>query len=272
MCYLLYCVPLCATPWTVACQAPLSTGFSRQDIGVGCHFLPQGSSRPRDPPSTSRTDGNSLRSEPPGKPSGTLSSNGSRKKFSVLFGTLSGSLGCSRYESPARCYLPHRRPTPFHRPRRLCACPPLWSFSSSSMLSSRPGPSSVAPPFLPLAGQELLPSLLPGRSGHDASLDVAVTRSPQTCDGRGEHTRRSATPRRPGRVGWGGAKSHLFRPLRSCISSLYYVSQDPQEWLTSKKENIYKTGPESSGGAHVPTTRLRQSGSFIIFFVYFSNF
>ena len=23
-------------------------------------------------------------------------------------------------------------------------------------------------------------------------------------------TRRSATPRRPGRVGWGGAKSHLF--------------------------------------------------------------
>ena len=31
-----------ATPWTVACQAPLSMGFSRQDTGVGCHFLLQG--------------------------------------------------------------------------------------------------------------------------------------------------------------------------------------------------------------------------------------
>ena len=30
------------TPWTVACQAPLSMGFPRQDSGVGCHFLLQG--------------------------------------------------------------------------------------------------------------------------------------------------------------------------------------------------------------------------------------
>ena len=29
------------TPWTVACQAPLSTGFPRQDTGVGCHFFLQ---------------------------------------------------------------------------------------------------------------------------------------------------------------------------------------------------------------------------------------
>ena len=27
------------TPWTVTHQAPLSVGFSRQDIGLGCHFL-----------------------------------------------------------------------------------------------------------------------------------------------------------------------------------------------------------------------------------------
>ena len=27
------------TPWTVAHQAPLSMGFSRKNIGVGCHFL-----------------------------------------------------------------------------------------------------------------------------------------------------------------------------------------------------------------------------------------
>ena len=29
------------TPWTVACQAPLSMGFHRQDTVVGCHFLLQ---------------------------------------------------------------------------------------------------------------------------------------------------------------------------------------------------------------------------------------
>ena len=28
-------------PWTVACQVPLSMGFFRQSIGVGCHFLLQ---------------------------------------------------------------------------------------------------------------------------------------------------------------------------------------------------------------------------------------
>ena len=31
--------PTLVTPWTVACQAPLSMGFSRQETGVGCHFL-----------------------------------------------------------------------------------------------------------------------------------------------------------------------------------------------------------------------------------------
>ena len=30
------------TPWTVARQAPLSTGFPRQEYWVGCHFLYQG--------------------------------------------------------------------------------------------------------------------------------------------------------------------------------------------------------------------------------------
>ena len=32
---------LCATPYTAAHQAPLSLGFSRQETGVGCHFLLQ---------------------------------------------------------------------------------------------------------------------------------------------------------------------------------------------------------------------------------------
>ena len=35
-------VRLCATPWTVALQALLSMGFSRQDTGEGCHALLQG--------------------------------------------------------------------------------------------------------------------------------------------------------------------------------------------------------------------------------------
>ena len=35
-------VRLFATPWTVACQAPPSMGFSRQEYWNGCHFLLQG--------------------------------------------------------------------------------------------------------------------------------------------------------------------------------------------------------------------------------------
>ena len=34
-------VQLFATPWTVACQAPPSMGFSRLSTGVGCHFFLQ---------------------------------------------------------------------------------------------------------------------------------------------------------------------------------------------------------------------------------------
>ena len=34
-------VRLCVTPQTAAHQAPPSLGFSRQDTGVGCHFLLQ---------------------------------------------------------------------------------------------------------------------------------------------------------------------------------------------------------------------------------------
>ena len=34
--------PILATPRTVALQASLSMGFSRQEYGMGCHFLLQG--------------------------------------------------------------------------------------------------------------------------------------------------------------------------------------------------------------------------------------
>ena len=35
-------VQLFATPWTIACQPPLSMGFSGKNTGVGCHVLLQG--------------------------------------------------------------------------------------------------------------------------------------------------------------------------------------------------------------------------------------
>ena len=36
------CVQLCATLWAVACQAPLSMGFSRQEYWSGLHSPPPG--------------------------------------------------------------------------------------------------------------------------------------------------------------------------------------------------------------------------------------
>ena len=35
-------VQLFATPWTAACQAPRSMGFSKQEYWSGCHFLLEG--------------------------------------------------------------------------------------------------------------------------------------------------------------------------------------------------------------------------------------
>ena len=46
-------VQLFVTLWTIACQAPLSLGFSRQEYWSGLPFLSPGSSRPRDPTETS---------------------------------------------------------------------------------------------------------------------------------------------------------------------------------------------------------------------------
>ena len=36
------CLPLCVTLWTVACQSPLFTGFSRLEYWSSCHFPLQG--------------------------------------------------------------------------------------------------------------------------------------------------------------------------------------------------------------------------------------
>ena len=62
-------VRLFATPWTVAHQAPLSMGFSRQEYWSGLPFpspgdLPDPGIEPRSP----ALQADALPSEPPGKP------------------------------------------------------------------------------------------------------------------------------------------------------------------------------------------------------------
>ena len=60
---------LFATPWTVACQAPLSTGFSRQEYWSGLPFpSPEGLPDPGIEPGSPALEADALTSEPPGKP------------------------------------------------------------------------------------------------------------------------------------------------------------------------------------------------------------
>ena len=60
---------LFATPWTVALQAPLSMGFSRQEHWSGLPFLPPGDlPNPGIKPRSPALQANSLPSEPPRKP------------------------------------------------------------------------------------------------------------------------------------------------------------------------------------------------------------
>ena len=69
MCQLFSCVCLFVTPWTVACQAPLSMGFSRQEYWSGLPFpspedLPDQGIEPESP----ALQADSLTSEPPRRP------------------------------------------------------------------------------------------------------------------------------------------------------------------------------------------------------------
>ena len=72
------------TPWTVAYQAPLSMGFSRQENWSGLPFpFPGDRPDPGIEPESLAFQADSLVSEPPGKPGGVL--------FSVLFYILKNS-------------------------------------------------------------------------------------------------------------------------------------------------------------------------------------
>ena len=62
-------VRLFATPWTVACQAPPSMGFSRQEYWSGLPFPSPGDlSNPGIEPGSPALQADALTSEPPGKP------------------------------------------------------------------------------------------------------------------------------------------------------------------------------------------------------------
>ena len=60
---------LFVTPWTVACQASLSMGFSRQEYWTGLPFPSLGDlSDSRTEPASPALQADSLPFEPPGKP------------------------------------------------------------------------------------------------------------------------------------------------------------------------------------------------------------
>ena len=69
MCELLSRVCLFVTPWTVACQVPLSMEFSRQEHWSGLPFsAPRNLPDPRIKPRSPALEADSLPSEPRGKP------------------------------------------------------------------------------------------------------------------------------------------------------------------------------------------------------------
>ena len=53
-----------ATPWTIACQAPLSMGFPRQEYWLGLQFLLQGSPNPGIELAASALEGRFFATEP----------------------------------------------------------------------------------------------------------------------------------------------------------------------------------------------------------------
>ena len=88
VCQLLSSVQLSATPWTAACQPPLSMEFSRHEYWSGLPFhSPKDLPDPGIEPMSPTLQADSLPSEPPGKPSiylFSLSCNPGRESESLL--------------------------------------------------------------------------------------------------------------------------------------------------------------------------------------------
>ena len=73
-----------ATPWIVACQAPLSMGILQARILEWVAMPPRGSSQPRDQTQVFCISGDSLSTEPPGKPDIQIIVMSFKKSFSVF--------------------------------------------------------------------------------------------------------------------------------------------------------------------------------------------
>ena len=72
------------TPWTVACQAPLSVGFSRQEYCSGLPCPPPGDlPKPGIEPRSSPMQADSLPSELSGKPQSRMPANKCRQKMEI---------------------------------------------------------------------------------------------------------------------------------------------------------------------------------------------
>ena len=85
-CLMLWRVQLFAAPWTVACQALLSMGFSKLESWSGLPCLPLGDlPHPGIKPRSPAVQADSLPSEPPGKPKNT--GLGSLSLFQRIFPT-----------------------------------------------------------------------------------------------------------------------------------------------------------------------------------------
>ena len=100
-------VQLFATPWAVACQAPLSMGFSREEYWSRLPCLPPGDlPNPGIKPRSPALQSNSLLSEPPGKP--MLST--SPREEGAGPGALAGCPPKTSLQSPSRARDPPRHP------------------------------------------------------------------------------------------------------------------------------------------------------------------
>ena len=92
-------VQLFATPWTVAYQAPLSLGFSRQEYSSGFPFPSPGDlPNPGIEPGSPTLQADALSSEPPGKPhiNGEKKERKKESEVTQLCPTLCDPMDCSQ--------------------------------------------------------------------------------------------------------------------------------------------------------------------------------
>ena len=113
---LMFCVLICAqlfvTPWTVAYQAPLSMGFSRQErwSGLPCPLwgdLPNPGIKPRSP----ALQVDSLPTEPPGKPDVLLEGslvNSFSPLYSILYQNTKTYIFVRLLMGVYQCFYEHR--------------------------------------------------------------------------------------------------------------------------------------------------------------------